>query len=165
MICSVRTLLLICRDQGGMDALVKYSNTVLCMCMCAQLLESCPTLCNPVDWTIATPPQVSSVHGILQTRILEWAAMPSSRDLPNPGIKPMSLTSPALAGRFFTTSATWEALQSVQFSPFNILVFPALVHQSRSRFALIQEIVFDGLDSPMNNWRSGVQVFLTSLFL
>ena len=91
--------------------------------------------------------------------------MPSSRDLPNPGIKPMSLTSPALAGRFFTTSATWEALQSVQFSPFNMLVFPALVHQSRSRFALIQEIVFDGLDSPMNNWRSGVQVFLTSLFL
>ena len=89
--------------------------------------------------------------------------MPSSRDLPNPGIKPMSLTSPALAGRFFTTSATWDALQSVQFSPFNILVFP--VHQNRSRFALIQEIVFDGLDSPMNNRRSGVQIFLTSLFL
>ena len=30
-------------------------------------------------------------------------------DLPNPGIKPASLTSPALAGRFFTTTATWEA--------------------------------------------------------
>ena len=32
-----------------------------------------------------------------------------SRDLPNPGIKPMCFTSPALAGGFFTTLATWEA--------------------------------------------------------
>ena len=31
------------------------------------------------------------------------------RDLPHPGIEPVSLTSPALAGRFFTTSTTWEA--------------------------------------------------------
>ena len=36
--------------------------------------------------------------------------MPSSRDLPDPGIEPVSLTSPALAGGFFTTSATWEGL-------------------------------------------------------
>ena len=42
-------------------------------------------------------------HGILQARILEWVAMPFSRALPNPGIKPVSLTSSALAGRFFTT--------------------------------------------------------------
>ena len=34
------------------------------------------------------------------------------RDLPNPGIKLTSLTSPALAGRFFTTSSTWEAQQT-----------------------------------------------------
>ena len=58
-------------------------------------------------WTAASPG--SSVNGISQARILEWVAMPSSRDLPNPGIEPMSLTSPAWAGRFFTTSATWEA--------------------------------------------------------
>jgi len=38
-----------------------------------------------------------------------WRDMPSSRDLPDPGIEPTSLKSPALAGRFFTTSATWEA--------------------------------------------------------
>ena len=37
----------------------------------------------------------SSVHGILQARILEWVAMPSSRGLPDPGIKLVSLTSPA----------------------------------------------------------------------
>ena len=46
---------------------------------------------------------------VFQARILEWVAMPSSRDLPNPWIESMSLTSPALAGGFFTTSATWEA--------------------------------------------------------
>ena len=36
---------------------------------------------------------------------------PPPGDLPDPGIVPTSLTSPALAGGFFTTSATWEALQ------------------------------------------------------
>ena len=50
-------------------------------------------------------PPGSSVHGILQARILEWVAMPSSRDLPDPGIVPMSFASPTLAERFFTTSA------------------------------------------------------------
>ena len=48
--------------------------------------------------------------GILQARILEWVALLSPGDLPNPGIEPASLMPPALAGRFFTTSATWEAL-------------------------------------------------------
>jgi len=40
-----------------------------------------------------------------------WSGLPcpSPRDLPNPGIKPVSLMSLALAGRIFTTSATWEA--------------------------------------------------------
>ena len=42
--------------------------------------------------------------------------MPFSMDLPNQGIKPTSLMSPALAGGFFTTSTTWKAQESVQFS-------------------------------------------------
>ena len=44
--------------------------------------------CNPMD---CSPPG-SSVHGILQARILEWVAMPTSGELPNPGIKPRSPT-------------------------------------------------------------------------
>ena len=40
-------------------------------------------------------PQGSSADGILQARILEWAAMPPPGDLPNPGIEPASLMSPA----------------------------------------------------------------------
>ena len=73
---------------------------------CAELLQSCPTL-DPMGHSR----QGSSVWGILQARILERVAMPSSRDLPDPGIEPASLRSPALAGRFFTTSTTWEAVQ------------------------------------------------------
>ena len=38
----------------------------------------------------------SSVHGILQARILEWAAISSSRTFPDPGIKPTCLVSPEL---------------------------------------------------------------------
>ena len=38
----------------------------------------------------------SSVHGIFQARILEWMVISSPGDLPYPGIKPMSLVSPAL---------------------------------------------------------------------
>ena len=45
------------------------------LCMHAQSLQSSSTLCSPMD---CSPPG-SSVHGILQARILEWVAMPSSR--------------------------------------------------------------------------------------
>ena len=40
-----------------------------------------------------------------------WSGLPGlpPGNLPDPGIKPASLLSPALGGRFFTTSATWEA--------------------------------------------------------
>ena len=72
---------------------------------CAQSLQPYTTLCNPMD---CSPPGFS-VHGILHARILEWVATPSSRDLLNPGIEPASLKPPALAGRSFTTIATWEA--------------------------------------------------------
>ena len=41
-----------------------------------------------------------------------WSGLPCHppRDLANPGIEPWSLMSPALAGRFFTTSVIWEAM-------------------------------------------------------
>ena len=58
----------------------------------AKSLQSCPTLCDPMDYS----PPGSSVQGILWARILEWVAVPSSRDLPEPGIEPASPASPAL---------------------------------------------------------------------
>ena len=79
--------------------------------MHAQSLQSCPTLCDAMDYSTPPPhPPGSSLHGILQARILEWVAMPISGHLLDPGIKPVSLTSPALTGGFFTTSTTWEGI-------------------------------------------------------
>ena len=77
----------------------------VCVCVCAKLLQVCPTLCNPVDLS----PPASSVRGILQARIREWVAVPSSKGSSHRGIKPTSLMSPAMAGRLFITRATWEA--------------------------------------------------------
>ena len=48
--------------------------------------QSHSILCDPMD---CSPPG-SSVHGILPARVLEWVAIPFSRDLPSPGIKPGS---------------------------------------------------------------------------
>ena len=48
----------------------------------------CSTLCNPMNLPCSLPG--SFVHGILQARILEWVAIPFSRDLPNPGMEPRS---------------------------------------------------------------------------
>ena len=45
------------------------------MCARAQLLQSCLILCNPINCSLPG----SSAHGILQARILEWVATPSSR--------------------------------------------------------------------------------------
>ena len=59
----------------------------------AKSFQSCVTLCDAMD---CSPP---AVHEILQARILECFAISFSRDLPNPGIKPVS---PALAGGFVT---------------------------------------------------------------
>ena len=58
--------------------------------------KSCLTFCDPMD---CSPPG-SSVHGISQVRILEWVAISFSRDLPEPGMEPVSLT---LAGMIFNT--------------------------------------------------------------
>ena len=48
--------------------------------------QSCRTLCDTMDCS----PPVSSVHGIVQARILEWVAIPSPGDLSDPGIEPGS---------------------------------------------------------------------------
>ena len=68
--------------------------------------QSSLTLCESMDCS----PSHSSVHWILQARILDWAATPSSGDLPDPGVKPVSPMSPALIGGFFTANVTWEAI-------------------------------------------------------
>ena len=65
---------------------LKYFIDLSNECMYARLTQLCPTLCDSKD---CSPPG-SSVHGISQVRIQQWVAISSSKDLPNPGIKPMS---------------------------------------------------------------------------
>ena len=68
----------------------------LCVCVCVQSL---PTLCDlPASTRLSCP--------------WNWSGLPfpTPGDLLNPGIKPVSLASPPLTGRFFTNGTTWEAL-------------------------------------------------------
>ena len=64
--------------------------------VCAQSLQSCLTLCNPMDYSLPG----SSVHGISKARLLEWVAISFSRG---------SSWVSCIAGRFFTICATGES--------------------------------------------------------
>ena len=75
--------------------------------LCAKSLQWCPTL---VDlWTVACQAPLSMGF----SRPEYWSGLPFSfpRDLPNPGIEPRPLMSPALAGRFITTSANFHVYE------------------------------------------------------
>ena len=63
-------------------------------------------------WTVAhqAPPSMGFSRQEYWSRLLS----PPPGDLPDPGIKPASLMSSAVAGESFTTSATWEVLINVQ---------------------------------------------------
>ena len=67
-------------------------------CVHPKSLQSCPTLCNPLDRSLPG----SSVHGILQARILEWVAGPSSRGSSGPKDWIHVSCGSCIALRFFT---------------------------------------------------------------
>ena len=68
-----------CLDHLGTKVILLHWAAYPCglksACMHAQSLQLCLTLCDPMDYSSPG----SSVHGILQTRILDWVAVPSSR--------------------------------------------------------------------------------------
>ena len=66
--------------------------------VCVQLLQSCPTLCDPMNCSLPD----SSVHGVLQARIPWWAAMPSSRGSFQPRDGTCVSWESCTAGRFLT---------------------------------------------------------------
>jgi len=74
--------------------------------------QPCLALCSPMD---CSPPG-SSVHGILQARILEWVTIPFSRGSSQP--RDQTHVS-CIAGGFFTVRATWEAT-SLSLRPYLI---------------------------------------------
>ena len=73
---------------------------------CVHSCFSCARL-SVTLWTIAH--QVPLSMGLSRHEYWSGLPCPPPRDLPNPEIKPVSLTSPALTGGFLTTSAPWEA--------------------------------------------------------
>ena len=74
-----------------------------------KVAQLCPSLCDPMDYT---------AHGILQARILEWVAFPSSRG----SSKPRDRTRVSLiAGGFFTSGAMGEALE-LPYEPASLLL-------------------------------------------
>ena len=110
------------------------------MCVCVKSFQLCLTLCDPMDHSLPG----SSVHGILQARILEGVAICFSwgsswlRDQN----QTLSLMSPALAGRFFTTSITWEAHQlmlPVQIT-MSFFHFWSFLHQHPSQICIISTL-------------------------
>ena len=72
-----------------------------CVCVCVLGTQSCPTLCNPMDYSLPG----SSVHGILQARILEWVAIFFSKGSSLP--RDWTWVS-CIAGSFFIIWATRE---------------------------------------------------------
>ena len=74
-----------------------------CMLRCFTRARLCATL-----WTVAC--QAPLPMGFSRQEYWSGLPCPPPGDLPNPGIEPASLMSPALAGRFLSTSATWEVL-------------------------------------------------------
>ena len=62
---------------------------------------------SAASWTVAHEAPLST--GFSRQEYYSGLSFPSPGDLPDPGIEPTSLVSPALAGEFFITSTTWEA--------------------------------------------------------
>ena len=78
----------------------------MCTRVCAKLLQSCPTLCNPM---------APLSMGFSRQEYCSGLACPPPEDLPDPGVEPVSLMSPALASGFFTISAPWEVQWACRF--------------------------------------------------
>ena len=95
------------------SATYNYSRLGAEICICSSVRSFCVS-CSVVFNSLQP-------HGLYLTRLLcpwnspgknaGWSGLPfpSPGDLSDPGVEPLSLLSPALAGGFFTTSATWEA--------------------------------------------------------
>ena len=82
----------------GVSASVLPMHAGLC---CAKSLQSCPTLCNPMECSLPG----SAVHRIIQARILEWVVVPISRGSSQPRYQTQVA---CIEGGFLTIWATWE---------------------------------------------------------
>ena len=91
-------------------------------------------------WTVAH--QASPSMGFSRQEYWSGLPCPPPGDLPNPGIEPASLGSPALAGGFFTTSSTWEDLNRKLPSP-----YPTTLE---AHLAFPRKFLWGGIPAPRN---------------
>ena len=114
-----------------------------CVCVCVFT----PVWLFAIPWSVVH--QVPLFMEVSRQEYWSGLPFPTPRDLPNPGIEPSSLVSPALAGGFFTTNVTWEA--SVRCRQTSLL----LVSQHKNVFlkdlGAISEIIRKG-SSPISQW-------------
>ena len=90
------------QSPGNWDVSGWLSCVCTCVLSCFSHVWHCVTF-----WTVAHQALLSM--GLSRQEYWSELPCPPPGDLPNPRVEPMSLKSPALAGRFFTTSTTWEA--------------------------------------------------------
>ena len=88
------------------------------LCVCAESLQSCLTLCDPMDYS----PTGSSVHGIFLAWILEWVAMPSSRGSSQSRDQTRICCVSSIAGRFLTTEPLGRPL-GLYYRAFKATIF------------------------------------------
>ena len=94
-VVTTRSTWLLSGEWGSQETIVQAPRVLVsqgCTARCCHLISS---LCHPMDCSPPGP----SVHRILQARTLKWVAIPSPRDLPDPGMEPGP---PASAGVYFT---------------------------------------------------------------
>ena len=99
----------------------------VCVCVCVCVLSHVQLFAAPC--TVAHQAPLSMEF----SRQEYWSRLPfpTPGDLPDPGIKPLSPAFPALAGRFFTTSATWEVPHSsLCFTRFSVQLSSSVVSDS-----------------------------------
>ena len=128
-----------------------FSKKLKIPCVCGGVLSHFSRvqfLATP--WTVARQAPLSM--GFARQEYWSGLPCPPPGDLPNPGIKPVSLMSPALADGFLTSGATWEAPKYhvlTLFDPMDCSLPGSSVYR----------------DSPCKNTRVGCHSFLQGIFL
>ena len=104
-------LLLLTCNKGKKDG---AEMGCVCVCVCVLSHFSCVQFCPIILWTVAHQAPLSM--GFYRQEYWSGSPCPPPGDLPDPGMEPASLMSPALAGRFFTTNTSWEAQISYMYT-------------------------------------------------
>ena len=114
----------------------------LCVCV---LTQSCLTLCKPMDYSLSG----SSVHGILQARILEWVAIPLLQgNLPDPGIKPGF---PALQADSLPSESPGKPIGRVSCDHLVMMVSDRFLYQNVTGLLLqLMNFSWEGILRPCN---------------